>query len=277
VAERGRRAVAQPPYHPGMPAPPAAVPRPLPSPSDDAERLAKRLARDLGCSRSEAERWIEAGFVSVDGVVVDTPPSRVRPSQRVELARDATAEAVVPVTLLLHKQPGLDAVDGPYPADGLLTPANRWAEDSSGIRTVSAHLRRQPCLTPLETEAGGLIVFSQDPRITRRLVEDLAQIEHETMVDVSGPVDAQVIAQLCRADPVDGRPVPEAKVSVGSGSGDSVRLRFAIKGHQPGRIERACEAAGLEVSAVRRTRIGRVPLAALPVGQWRYLATGERF
>jgi 23S rRNA pseudouridine2604 synthase len=85
------------------------------------------------------------------------------------------------------------------------------------------------------------------------------------------------IVHLHARDPVDGRPVPEAKVSVGSGSGDSVRLRFAIKGHQPGRIERACEAAGLEVSAVRRTRIGRVPLAALPVGQWRYLATGERF
>ena len=43
-------------------------------PTDPAgERLAKRLARQLGCSRSQAEQYIENGFVSVDGVVIDTP------------------------------------------------------------------------------------------------------------------------------------------------------------------------------------------------------------
>ena len=42
------------------------------TPTDPAgERLAKRLARQLGCSRSQAEQYIENGFVSVDGVVID--------------------------------------------------------------------------------------------------------------------------------------------------------------------------------------------------------------
>jgi 23S rRNA pseudouridine2604 synthase len=250
--------------------------RPQP-PDGEGERLAKRLARDLGCSRAQAERYVEAGLVTVDGAVVDTPPARVRAAQRVELARGASPAALEPVTLLLHKPAGLDTGDGASPAAALLVARNRAADDRSGVRILSAHLRRPPCLTPLEATASGLVVFSQDPRIARRLVEDAALLEHESMVDVVGRVEPDVLAQLARGEPVDGRPVPDARVSVGSGSGDATRLRFAIKGHQPGRIERACARAGLGVTAIRRTRIGRVPLAGLPPAQWRCLGAGERF
>jgi 23S rRNA pseudouridine2604 synthase len=249
----------------------------MPTPDADGERLAKRLARDLRCSRAEAERYVHAGLVTVDGVVVDTPPTRVRAAQRVDLVRGATPEALAPVTLLLHKPTGLDAVDGPRPASNLLVARHRADDDRAGPRTLSAHLRRQPCLTPLETTASGLVVFSQDPRIARRLVEDAALLEHETMVDVIGRVEPELLPRLIRADPQDGRPVPDARVSIGSGDDDRTRLRFAIKGHQPGRIERACAAAGLRVAAIHRTRIGRVPLAGVPVGRWRYLGEGERF
>ncbi len=39
-------------------------------------RLAKRVAEQLHCSRSTAEQFIEGGFVSVDGQVVEKPPAR---------------------------------------------------------------------------------------------------------------------------------------------------------------------------------------------------------
>lgn len=253
------------------------MPSAWPPPTDDGERLAKRLARDLSCSRSAAERYIEAGFVTVDDVVVDTPPSRVRPTQRVQLLRGATPAALEPVTLLLHKPADVDAADGAQPADGFLVPDRRASDDRGGVRTVSAHLRRQQCVTPLEVSASGLVVYSQDPRIVRRLQENAATLEHEWMVDVAGTVSADALAALNRADPA----VPPAgatmRVSVGSGDDDATRLRVAVKGHQPGRIERACAAAGLRVTAIRRTRIGRVPLAGLAAGRWRYLSAGERF
>jgi len=38
-----------------------------------------------------------------------------------------------------------------------------------------------------------------------------------------------------------------------------------------------CRAVGLEVVAMRRIRIGRVSMAGLPMGQWRYLHEYERF
>ena len=53
-------------------------------------RLAKRVAEQLNCSRSTAEQFIEGGFVSVDGQVVEAPGARVRPDQAVTVAQDAS-------------------------------------------------------------------------------------------------------------------------------------------------------------------------------------------
>jgi 23S rRNA pseudouridine2604 synthase len=38
-----------------------------------------------------------------------------------------------------------------------------------------------------------------------------------------------------------------------------------------------CEQGGLTVTGLKRIRIGRVPLGGLPIGQWRYLNSGEKF
>ena len=58
---------------------------------------------------------------------------------------------------------------------------------------------------------------------------------------------------------------------------NETRLRFAIKAVQGGQLRAMCEQVGLEVVSIRRLRIGRISLGKLPVGQWRYLAAGERF
>lgn len=257
-----------------MPLPPPRPPA-APTDPDEGERLAKRLARMLPCSRSEAEQYVEAGFVTVDGVVVDTPQFRVRAAQRVELAADATLAPLVPVTLLLHKPAGVGAVGSEPEALRLLEPRNRATGDLSGIRTLRRHLQRQPCLTPLGADEAGLVVFSQDPRVARKLLEDAATIEHEFLVEVAGAVDAALLPRLARA--AAGR--SPAQVSIGSRaeSGASTGLRFALKGYEPGRIARACAASELRVIAARRLRIGRVPLAGMPAGQWRYLGPSERF
>jgi 23S rRNA pseudouridine2604 synthase len=270
-----------------LPAPPGAADARPARPDDPAdlsadaaapgERLAKRVARMVPCSRSEAERYIEAGYVSVDGVVVDVPQFRVL-DQAVALSPDASLEPAVPVTLLLHKPAGIDASgDAPEAALALLDAAHRFEGDTTGMRALARHLARQRCLTPLETTAAGLVVFSQDPRVARKLLEDASTIEHESMIEVTGHVTPEALAVVGRPLTVRGRVQPAAKVSISRQSGGVTGLRFAAKGHLPGRIEQACEAAGLRVNAVRRTRIGRVPLSGLPAGQWRYLHESERF
>ena len=56
-----------------------------------------------------------------------------------------------------------------------------------------------------------------------------------------------------------------------------IRLRFALKGVQGGQLRDMCKQVGLDVVAIRRLRIGKVSLAKMPVGVWRYLPVGERF
>ena len=59
-------------------------------------RLSKRLAELLPCSRREAELYIENGWVSVAGQVVEEPQFKVQ-DEKIELHPDAVAATVEPV------------------------------------------------------------------------------------------------------------------------------------------------------------------------------------
>jgi 23S rRNA pseudouridine2604 synthase len=55
------------------------------------------------------------------------------------------------------------------------------------------------------------------------------------------------------------------------------QLKFVLREGRKRQIRRMCELVGLEVTGLKRVRIGRVRLLDLPQGQWRYLGPGERF
>jgi 23S rRNA pseudouridine2604 synthase len=232
--------------------------------SEDGIRLAKRVAETVPCSRGEAERYIAGGWVSVDGIVVEDPATRVLPAQRVELLPGATPSEPPPVTILLHKPAGLH---GKAALDSL-QPETLFQE-GKGERVLKRHLARLTPAMPLEAMASGLVVFSQDWRVLRKLGEDGERIEQEYVAEVSGAIAEDGLARLNKA----GRPNAPIKASWQS----EARLRFAAKGIVPGQIEALCAEVGLRVTALRRLRIGRVALSSLPLGQWRYLREVERF
>ena len=260
-------------------------------------RLAKRVAEQLNCSRSTAEQFVEGGFVSVDGQVVEAPGARVRPDQTVTVAPDASLLELTPVTLLLHKPAGFEAGLG-QPAPGgaaptsrtgqtsqasrsqgapqaatLLNVASHLAEDASGIRVLQRHFKQLECFTPLPTEASGLVVYTQDKRIARKLAEDIESLEQECIVEVEGDIANHGLQRLSHGLSFNGRALPPIKVSWQN----ETKLRFALKGIRPGQIPAMCDAVGLSVVAIKRIRIGRVPLAKVPEGQWRYLAPWDKF
>ncbi len=239
---------------------------PLP---EGGERLAKRVAAQVPCSRREAEQYIAEGFVKVDGQRADLPQMRVRPDQRVDIDPQAQLQTALPVTFLLHKPAGV----GAQAAAALLTEAAQWGEDTSGIRPSRTHLLGLKPLLALPDPASGLYVVSQDFRVVRKLTEDAGVIEHELVAEVRGEIAPNGLARLCHGLRWDGQPLPPARVSWQS----ETRLRFAVKGIAPEWIEWMCAQVGLELLALRRIRIGRIAMAGLPVGQWRYLPVGERF
>lgn len=238
----------------------------------DPVRLAKRVAELRGCSRREAEQTIAGGWVKVDGIVVEEPQFRVA-DQRIDVDPQADLAQAEPVTLLLHKPPGYRTTEGEPPASQLLTPDTLWPEDRAGIRPLKKHFAPLTLCVPLETDASGLVVFTQDWRIARKLTEDAATLEHEVIVEVAGEMAPNGLKRLNRGIPFNGRTPPTIKVSWQN----ETRLRVALKGAQIGQIAHLCEAVGLQVLSMKRIRLGRVPLGKLPEGQWRYLLEDERF
>jgi 23S rRNA pseudouridine2604 synthase len=242
--------------------------------SGEGIRLAKRVAAQLGCSRAEAERYIANGGISVDGAVVEDPASRVLPSQIVRVLPGASAEEAPPVTILLHKPAGFNSGVGARgePALACLTPESQ-AEAHGQPRFLRRHLHKLTLTSPLETDASGLVVYSQDFRVVRKLVEEGERVEQEFIVDVTGAIREGGLALLNHGLHFNGKPIAPMKVSWQS----EHRLRFALKGVKPGLIDHMCREVGLEIVDMRRIRIGRVPMAGLQAGQWRYLLDHERF
>jgi 23S rRNA pseudouridine2604 synthase len=223
---------------------------------DTTIRLVKRVADMIPCSRREAETYIEGAFVSVDGVIVEEPGARVTPDQQVTLAPDATLLEIVPVTILLHKPAGADALS-------CLTPENR-STDAQRTRFLQRHLRNLTACLPLDKQASGLFVFTQDYRVERKLVEEAAKMEQEIIVDVEGDIAENGLQLLNQG---------AGKVSWQN----EKRLRFAIKPPKPALIASLCKDVGLRATAQKRLRIGRIAMSGLPEGQWRYLQGYERF
>ena len=243
----------------------------------ESVRLAQRVAEITGCSRDDAALYIQNGYVLVDGRVVEAPNHPVG-SERVTLAEDARVEPAEPATILLHKPAGFHTIKGSRPAAELVTPVSHWADDPSGVRLLQRHFLRLTPLVPLDAEASGLMVLSQDGRVWRRLTEDAAEIEHEYLVEVRGEAGPYTLAKLTRGLSYGGRALPPCKVSWQN----ETRLRFAIKDVRDGQLRDMCAQVGLEVVSIRRLRIGRIPLGkgpegAMPPGQWRYLPVGEKF
>lgn len=227
--------------------------------TDDGIRLAKRVAEVAGCSRAEAERYIAGGWVSVDGAVAEDPASRVTPTQAVVLLPGATPVEPEPVTILLHKPAGV-------PQDALLAGIGadtQVLDNGFGKPFLRRHLFKLGLATPLETMASGLVVFSQDWRVMRKLVEDAPRNEYEYVAEVDGKIAEGGLDKLGRMFRASWQ--------------SEARLRVAGKNIQRGQIERLCADVGLKVTALRRLRIGRISMGSLPPGGWRYLRDVERF
>jgi 23S rRNA pseudouridine2604 synthase len=227
--------------------------------TEEAIRLAKRVADVAGCSRADAERYIAGGWVSVDGTVAEDPATRVTPEQKVELLPGATPVEPDPVTILMHKPAGIEI----EAALATINADTQVLEHGRGKPFLRRHLFKTTAATPLETMASGLIVFSQDFRVIRKLVDDASRNESEYVVEVDGQIADNGMAKLGRM----------FKASWQS----EQRLRIAGKNIQRGQIERLCGDVGLRVTALRRLRIGRISMGPMPPGGWRFLRETDQF
>ena len=248
-------------------------------------RLSKVMS-ELGlCSRREADEWIEKGWVLVDGEVIDTLGTKIRPDQNVEIAAAAHAAQMQLVTILIHKPVGYvsgQAEDGYQPAVTLVNPSNHWADDQSGIRFTPLHLRTLAPAGRLDIDSTGLLVLTQDGRVAKQLIGGHSDVDKEYLVrvkfgehevDIEPHFPPESLALLRHGLSLDDVPLKTAQVSWQNGE----QLRFVLREGKKRQIRRMCELVGLEVVGLKRIRMGHVTLGALPQGQWRYLGADEAF
>jgi 23S rRNA pseudouridine2604 synthase len=256
-----------------------ATPRPAPvnSRPEQGIRLSKALTEQGIASRREADDWIAAGWVRVDGQMA-VLGQRVRPEQRIEIDPAARKEQARSVTILLNKPVGYvsgQAEDGYPPAAALVTPANLWAEEKRPFHP--GHARGLAPAGRLDIDSTGLLVLTQDGRIAKLLIGENSLVEKEYLVRVAHAfadgVPDSALQLLRHGLELDGEALKPAKVSWANED----QLRIVLQQGKKRQIRRMCEAVGLQVVGLKRVRIGSVVLGKLPAGQWRYLRDDERF
>ena len=241
--------------------------------SEEKIRLSKLMAQRGLCSRREADSFIEQGLVLVDGVAVNQLGVKVSPQADIRLAARAQRQQQQLVTILLNKPVGYVSTQpepGYTPALKLITPANQFGERAQRLKPE--HLKGLAVAGRLDIDSQGLLLFTQDGRLARRIIGAQSGIEKEYLVRVVGSLPAEKLQLLRHGLALDGQPLKPAQVEWLN----QAQLRFVLTEGRKRQIRRMCELVGLQVVGLKRVRIGRLKLGNLPEGKWRFLAPDER-
>jgi len=226
-----------------------------PSPdSPDRERIAKRLARAGLCSRRDAERWIAAGRVSVNGTVLTTPAVTVGPEDAIIV--DGTPLPTAEPTRLwrFHKPAGLVTT----------------ARDPQGRPTVFDRLPpglpRTIAVGRLDLTSEGLLLLTNDGTLARRLELPETGWTRRYRVRVHGTPDAGSLAKLEAGVRVDGVDYGSIQANLDRQQGANAWLTVALKEGRNREIRKVLAHLGLTVNRLIRTAYGPFQLGSLAVG-----------
>jgi 23S rRNA pseudouridine2605 synthase len=158
----------------------------------EPERIAKRLARAGLCSRRDAERWIAAGRVKVDGVVLETPAFVVTDQSHIEVDGKPLPQADRARLWRYHKPP-----------EEMVT-----TRDPQGRRTIFDSLPksmpRVVTVGRLDYFSEGLLLLTNDGGLARRLELPANGWTRRYRARVHGEVDPERLAALARGITIEG-------------------------------------------------------------------------
>ncbi|AHI06017.1 pseudouridylate synthase [Bdellovibrio bacteriovorus W] len=240
--------------------------------SDEKVRLSKLMAERGICSRREADAYIERGLVLVDGIRIDQLGTKVDPKVKITLEADALKQQKRLATIILNKPIGWvsSQPEPPYlPAIKLITPENQFGESKHRLRPE--HLKGLAVAGRLDIDSQGLLLFTQDGRIAKKIIGENSEIKKEYIVRVEGFLPDDKLKLLNHGLSLDGKPLRPAKVEWIN----EHQLRFILNEGKKRQIRRMCEAVGLKVTGLKRVRMGNVRLGQLPEGKWRFLEEDE--
>lgn len=235
-------------------------------------RLSKLMAERGICSRREADDYISRGLVMVNGQKIDQLGTKVDPDVKITLEAEALKQQKRLATILLNKPVGyVSAQPEPQytPAIRLITPENQFGESKQRLKPE--HLKGIAVAGRLDIDSQGLLLFTQDGRIAKKIINEETKLEKEYIVRVQGHLPDDKLKLLRHGLILDGKELKPAGVEWINDD----QLRFVLKEGKKRQIRRMCEAVGLKVTGLKRVRIGNIRLGKLPEGKWRFLEDDE--
>ena len=225
-------------------------------------RLNKYIANAGICSRREADVLIATGAITVNGEVVTEMGHKVMPTDEVRYG-DKVLQREKPVYVLLNK-----------PKDYITT-----ADDERGRANVM-ELVRDACeeriypVGRLDRDTTGLLLFTNDGDLTKKLTHPSSEIEKTYDVELDKPF-ASVDMDLLRNSGVelrDGKIVPDEVEYVGEGKKE---IGITIHSGKNRIVRRIFEFLGYEVVKLDRVIFAGLTKKDLPRGRWRFLTKNE--
>jgi 23S rRNA pseudouridine2604 synthase len=219
-------------------------------------RLNKYLAETGVCSRREADQWIDAGRVTVNGALA-VLGTQVADGDEVRLDGQPLREKPRKVYLALNKPVGVECTtDRDVPGN---------------IVDFVAHHERVFPIGRLDKDSEGLILLTNDGDIVNTILRAENEHEKEYVVAVDRPLTPAFLAGMASGVPILDTVTNPCKVTqVGKNT-----FRIVLTQGLNRQIRRMCEHFGYTVRRLQRVRIMHVRLGDLPLGKWRNLTAEE--
>lgn len=218
------------------------------------ERIAKRMARAGLCSRREAERWIAAGRVAVDGKVLDSPAFAVLPHHRIVVDGKPLPEREPPALWRYHKPAGLMTTN--RDPQGRATVFDRLPPELPRVVTVGR----------LDLTTEGLLLLTNDGDLARFLELPSTGWTRRYRVRVNGRPDAAALARLAGGVTVEGIRYGPVQARLDRQQGANAWLTMSIREGRNREIRKLCAHLGLTANRLIRTAYGPFQLGKLESG-----------
>lgn len=233
---------------------PADNPKAAERNAETPERIAKRMARAGLCSRREAEVWISAGRVKVNGKPLDTPAFTVTSSDRIEVDGKLLGQRER-TRLWLFNKPGGTVTTNRDP-DGRKTVFELLPENLPRLMTVGR----------LDINTEGLLLMTNDGGLARVLELPSTGWLRRYRVRVHGKVDETALARLQDGIAVDGVLYGAINAELEHVQGSNSWLSVSLREGKNREIKKVMAALGLEVTRLIRISFGPFQLGDLPTG-----------
>ena len=219
-------------------------------------RLNKYMSETGICSRREADRYIELGRVTVDGVKA-IPGIKVSKGQVVKLDGKSISKEEEMIYIALNKPVGITCT----------TDRNI----KGNIVDFVSHEKRIFHIGRLDKDSEGLILLTNDGDIVNKILRAGNHHDKEYIVTVNKPINDEFIKRMGNGIKILGKITKKCLVNK---EGEKT-FRIILTEGMNRQIRRMCEALGYKVTKLKRIRIMNIKLGKLKIGEWRNLTNEE--